>query len=212
MTFTRLSEIVHEWMGWCPNASMTKAKNSSDAGLPFPAGNPLTKSPGPSGADGARDPGKLYERTQRGTLIFGAITAAIIIILASMYLFGIVWVTVFVLGIMIIVLAIFSTLTVSVGNDTLRIRFGPVGLIRKSWPLKDIVSVMAVTNPWYYGWGIHFTPHGTLYNVSGYGAVEVRLLSGKTFRIGTGEPEELRCAIEQARSIAIHGPDSPVTL
>ena len=129
----------------------------------------------------------------------------IIIILTSMYLFGIVWVTIFVLGIMIIVLAIFSTLTVSAGEDTLRIRFGPVGLIKKGWPLAEIASVTTVTNPWYYGWGIHWTPNGPLYNVSGFGAVEVRLLSGKTFRIGTDEPEVLRSAIEQARVKKING-------
>jgi len=116
-----------------------------------------------------------------------------------MFLFGIVWVAIAVLGIMIVVLAICSTLTVSLDNDTLRIRFGPVGLIRKSWPLAEIASVTAVTNPWYYGWGIRWTPRGPLYNVlSGYGAVEILLCSGKTFRIGTGEPESLKLAIEQA--------------
>lgn len=206
MTFARISEIIHEWMGWCPNAHMTKAKNSSDAGHTVPAGNPLKKNPGPSGTDGSKKPREgLYDHTQRGLVVMGAVTAVIIIILASMYLFGIVWVTIFVLGIMIIVLAIFSTLTVSVGEDTLRIRFGPVGLIKKGWPLAEIASVTTVTNPWYYGWGIHWTPNGPLYNVSGFGAVEVRLLSGKTFRIGTDEPEVLRSAIEQARVKKING-------
>ena len=200
MTNARISEIIHEWMGWCPNARMTKAKNSSDAGHFFPASNTLTKNPGPSGTDGSGKPREgLYDHTQRGLVIMGAVTAVIIIILASMYLFGIVWVTIFVLGIMIIVLAIFSTLTVSVGEDTLRIRFGPVGLIKKSWPLAEIASVTTVTNPWYYGWGIHWTPNGPLYNISGFGAVEVRQLSGKAFRIGTDEPEILSKAIEHAR-------------
>jgi phage-related holin len=128
------------------------------------------------------------------------VTAAIILILASMYLFGIVWVAVAVLGIMIIVLAISSTLTATVTDDALRIRFGPVGLIRKSWPMAEIASVTAVTNPWYYGGGIRWTSHGTLYNVSGYGAVEVRLLSGKSFRIGTDEPEVIRRVIEDTRA------------
>lgn len=197
---TRVSGIILEWMGWCPHANQMMAKNSEDAGFTFSDGDPLSKSPGPSRAESQGKPrGGLYDHTQRGLVIIGAITAVIIIILASMYLFGIVWVTIFVLGIMIIVLAIFSTLTVSVGEGTLRIRFGPVGLIRKSWPLAEIASVTTVTNPWYYGWGIHWTPNGPLYNVSGFGAVEVRLLSGKTFRIGTDEPEVLRSSIEQAR-------------
>jgi hypothetical protein len=179
---------------------MMKVKNSSDAGLSFTAGNPLAKSPGPSGAGGSRDRKKLYERTQRGTLILGLVTAVGMVILASMYLFGIVWVAVFVLGILVVLVAIFSTLTVTVTDETLKFHFGPIGLFKKSWPLADIVSVTSVTNPWYYGWGIRFTPHGTLYNVSGYGAVEVRLITGKTFRIGSGEPDTLCTAIEQARA------------
>jgi len=140
----------------------------------------------------------LYEHTQRGSLIIGAVAAAVFLILATMYFFGPVLVTIIVLAIMLFTLAICSTLTVSADADALRIRFGPVGVIRKSWPMSDVESVTAVTNPWYYGWGIHLTPHGTLYNVSGYGAVEVRLYTGKTFRIGTDEPEVLKHAIEQA--------------
>jgi len=195
-----ISEIIHGRLGWCPNSYMIKAKSGDSYGLNFRAGNLLAKSHGPSGADRSGKPREWwYEHTQRASLIIGSVTAAIIILLASMYLFGIVRVTLLVLGIMVFVLAIFSTLTVSVCDDTLRIRFGPVGLIRKSWPLAEIASVTAVTNPWYYGWGIRWTPHGLLYNVSGFGAVEVRLNSGKTFRIGTDEPEALHHAIEQAR-------------
>jgi hypothetical protein len=198
---TKISKIANEWLGWCPNANMLKAKSGGDAEFSFSAGNPLAKSPGPSGADRSGKPWKWwYEHTQRGSHIFVAVCVAIIILVASMYLFEMVWVTVLVLGIMIFVLATFSTLTVSICDDTLRIRFGPAGLIRKSWPVADIASVTMVTNPWYYGWGIRWTPHGPLYNVSGYGAVEVRLLSGKMFRIGTDEPESLCRAIEKART------------
>jgi hypothetical protein len=100
---------------------------------------------------------------------------------------------------MVFVLAIFSTLTVLAGADIIRIRFGPIGLIQKSWPVSEIASVTTVINPWYYGWGIHWTPHGPLYNVSGRNAVEILLFSGNTFRIGTDEPEALKTAIEQAR-------------
>lgn len=194
-----LAETIKRHLGWCPDAHMTRAKGSDGAGHTFRSGNPSAKSPGPSGIDGSGRPGGgSYEQTQWGSVIIGSVTAAIILILGSMFLFGIVWVAIAVLGIMIVVLAICSTLTVSLDNDALRIRFGPVGLIRKSWPLAEIASVITVTNPWYYGWGIRWTPRGPLYNVSGYGAVEVLLLSGKTFRIGTGEPDALKLAIEQA--------------
>jgi len=37
-----------------------------------------------------------------------------------------------------------------------------------------------------------------LYNVSGFDAVEIKLRTGKKFRIGTDVPQELEKAIEQA--------------
>jgi hypothetical protein len=196
--FVRISETIRRYLGWCPNAPVIKAK-SGGAVLEVRAANPVTKSPGPSGsAQSGKPRDGRYEHTQRGFLIVGAVTAAILIILASMYLFGVVWVAVLVLGILVFALAICSTLTVTAGDDALRIRFGPIGLIRKSWPMAEIASVSTVTNPWYYGWGIRWTPRGPLYNVSGYGAVEVRLLSGKIFRIGTDEPDTLVKSIRSA--------------
>ncbi len=195
-----LYKILENYLGWCPNGHSMNAKNRDGAGSVFLAGSPVVKNPGPSGVDRAGIPsGGRYEHTQRGTLIIGAVSAAIILILTTMYLFGIVWVSVLVLGIMAFVLTICSTLTVSADADILRLRFGPIGLIQKSWPISEIVSVTTVINPWYYGWGIRWTPHGSLYNVSGRHAVEILLFSGKTFRIGTDEPEALKTAIEQAR-------------
>ena len=44
------------------------------------------------------------------------------------------------------------------------------------------------------------TPHGVLYNVSGFDAVEIKLRTGKKFRIGTDVPQELDAAIRQALS------------
>jgi len=166
-----------------------------------PGGNRLRRKFRPAGIASGRPGDWWYEHTQRGALIIGSVSIVAIIILATMYFFGIVWVAALVLGIMIFILAIMSTLTVSVCDGTLQIRYGPVGLIRKRWPVTDIASVTAVTNPWYYGWGIRVTPHGTLYNISGYGAVEIRMLDGKTFRIGTDEPEALGKAIESSRAM-----------
>jgi hypothetical protein len=73
-----------------------------------------------------------------------------------------------------------------------------VGLVQKEWPLHEIVSVTPVKNPWYYGFGLRYTPHGWLYNVSGRHAVEVLLESGSKVRIGTDEPEKLARAISHA--------------
>jgi len=52
-----------------------------------------------------------------------------------------------------------------------------------------------VTNPWWYGWGIHLTPSGWLYNVGGARAVQLDLHNGRSLRVGTDEPERLCEAI-----------------
>jgi hypothetical protein len=92
---------------------------------------------------------------------------------------------------------VFSRLTVEIADGELRVVFGP-GWTAKRVRLEEIRSVTAVRNPWWYGWGIRLTPHGALYNVSGRDAVEVRLRTGKRFRVGTDEPDVLERALREA--------------
>ncbi len=198
MTF--LVDFIRKKIGWCPNANRLTTKTRNNIPSTPGVGKRLVINPGPAGSDRSGKPwGWEYEHTQRGALIIAAVAAVILIIIASMLVFGPVWVTVIVAGVMILALAMFSTLTVSVQQDALRIWFGPIRLIRKSWPISEISSVTTVTNRWYYGWGIRWTPTGPLYNVAGLKAVEITLVSGKMFRIGTDEPEELKRAIEKAQ-------------
>ena len=100
-------------------------------------------------------------------------------------------------GIWAVVLLLFSTLTVSVDDDSLRAVFG-VGLIRKRVRFANVASFSQVRNPWYYGWGIHVYPGGTVYNASGLSAIEFRMSSGRYVRIGTEEPEALSSVLAQA--------------
>jgi len=94
------------------------------------------------------------------------------------------------LVLLVAVMLLMGTLTVDVDNTCVRISFG-VGLIRKSFRLDEIASVRPVRNHWWWGWGIRLIPGGWLYNVSGLDAVELVLKSGKSFRIGTDEPQRL---------------------
>ncbi len=202
---TRVSDVIRGWLGWCPNRHMMTTK-ARDPGYGFPDRSRLMKTPGAPGIGGAGAPDNTtYEHTQRGMLIISAVSAAIVLILTISVFAGFVWVVGIVVAILVFVLSIMSTLTVSVGSDRLRIRFGPVGLVRKEWQLSDIVSARAVMNSWYYGWGIRWTPHGPLYNVSGFQAVEVLLATGKSFRIGTDEPDALKTAIERASGTSSPG-------
>jgi len=79
-----------------------------------------------------------------------------------------------------------------------KIKFG-YGIFRKRFALKEIISAEAVKNHWYYGWGIRrrLIPPMWIYNVSGFDAVEIKMRNGKTYRIGTDEPQRLEQAIKQ---------------
>ena len=96
-----------------------------------------------------------------------------------------------------IVIGIFTRLTVAVDDQMIKIQFG-LGVIRKVFRLKDIEAYCVVKNPWYYGWGIRFTPRGWLFNVSGFSAIELQMKSGKRYRIGTDDPDNLAKALDEA--------------
>jgi hypothetical protein len=93
---------------------------------------------------------------------------------------------------------LFSSLTVKVTDQELVFYFGP-GFWERRFALDDIVSVEAVRTSPLYGWGIRYTPHGWLYNVSGLRAVEVTVRGEEQLRIGTDEPEALKAALNRGR-------------
>ena len=101
-----------------------------------------------------------------------------------------------IMAFILFMLASFVTLQVIIDGEYLRIKFG-FGIFQKKFSLNDITSVKTVKNHWYYGWGIRIWlwPKMWIYNVSGFDAVEIKLKNGKTYRIGTDEPEKLEQTI-----------------
>ncbi len=138
-----------------------------------------------------------YRHTQVGYLIIAAMVAVMVWIGVVLANAGINWTAIGGLAVIAVALVFFSSLTVVIGEDEVEARFGP-GPIRKRFKLNEIESCQVVMNHWYYGWGIRLTPHGLLYTVSGLDAVEIKLRTGKRFRIGTDVPQELEAAIRQA--------------
>ena len=138
-----------------------------------------------------------YKHTQVGYLIITVMAAVMVLIGVVLANAGINWIAIGVLVVIAVALVLFSSLTVVIWEEELEARFGP-GPIRKRFKLNEIESCQVVKNHWYYGWGIRLTPHGVLYNVSGFHAVEIKLRTGKKFRIGTDAPRELEEAIMQA--------------
>lgn len=140
----------------------------------------------------------VYRRTQFGTVNVATLVAAIGLVMLISGRAGWHPVSMTVVGILGICLLLFSSLTIDIDHRRLRCFFGP-GLIWRDFPLLEIAAARPVRNPWYYGWGIRLTPHGWMFNVSGLDAVELELVQGRRFRIGTYDPETVVRAITQAR-------------
>ena len=71
------------------------------------------------------------------------------------------------------------------------------------WSLLAIIVIWIASSPhrepirirWWHGWGIHLTPYGWLYNVSGFDAVAITLRDGRKVAFGTDDPDGLTTAI-----------------
>jgi hypothetical protein len=141
-----------------------------------------------------------YKHTQIGYLILITFGAAILFLIYLTIVTNFNLFTWVILIILLICLGLFATLTVKVNDRIIEIQFG-LGIIRKTFSLKDINVYRVVKNPWYYGWGIHFTSRGWLFNVSGFSAIELEMKNGRIYRIGTDDVEGLAKAIEEALSL-----------
>ena len=96
---------------------------------------------------------------------------------------------------------LFYRLVVTVDERCVRAAFG-IGWIAKRVPVSDIVATEIVRTRLRWGWGIHWTPAGWLYNVGGRHAVRLVLASERPLLIGSDEPQALQAAIDTARARA----------
>jgi hypothetical protein len=138
-----------------------------------------------------------YEHTQIGyftiCVLFGAaIFVAVTGILTSAR--GGVLISAMIEVILLISAIVFGKLTIKIDGDTLKACFA-MGLICKKVPLAEIAACEPIRIRWWYGWGIHLTPYGWLYNVSGLEAVVITLRDGRKFALGTDDPHDLVDAI-----------------
>ena len=139
-----------------------------------------------------------YEHTQRAYLLHWIVTPLILIVLVGMFSGGAtpwLWILVTVLVVSFTWLVVtFSMLTVIVDGDQIRVYFGR-GWPRRTVSKREVTTVVPVRNQWWHGLGIWIIPKGTLWNVWGLDAVELRLESGRVFRIGTDDADGLTAAI-----------------
>ena len=98
--------------------------------------------------------------------------------------------------VLVLVALLFYRLKVEINDSAITLTFG-VGIIKKRIELSQIQSIEAVKNKFWYGWGIRLTPHGWLWNIAGYDAVELTYKQSKRkFRIGCEDSAELKAAID----------------
>ena len=138
-----------------------------------------------------------YEHTQIGHVIIWSLLA--IILIASGGLIGHHPPPVIVSIILLVCVVLFYKLKITIENETLCASFGP-GIIRKRVRVAEIVGCEPIRIRWWYGWGIHLTPNGWLYNVSGFDAVAITMRDGRKFALGTDDPPGLTEAIRAAIS------------
>lgn len=136
---------------------------------------------------------KTYQHTQSGATMLGSLGAAVLILAIMSIMFHPLIIPMVVIG---TAAWMFRSMTVEISNAELTWYFGS-GFPRKSVPLSDVASAEVIRTSFLNGWGIHYTPRGWLYNVSGYGAVAVGMKNGKRFCLGTDEPEELARQLNQ---------------
>ena len=99
--------------------------------------------------------------------------------------------------ILLVCLVLFYRLKITIDDDNLCASFG-ARVIRKTVRLAEIMRCEPIRIRWWYGWGIHLTPRGWLYNVSGFDAVAITLRNGKKFALGTDDPQGLMAAIRDS--------------
>jgi len=142
----------------------------------------------------------MYEHTQRAApwlpiLVCIFLLGMLILMISTGEMVGalVVLVVTLIVGAAVI---IGSRLTVRVLANSLTATFG-WGWPRRTVPFSEVVETDIVRNRWWYGFGIRVIPGGTLWNVWGLDAVELRLTSGRVAQIGTDEPEALLAAIRR---------------
>lgn len=141
-----------------------------------------------------------YKRTQIGHVIIWSVLAIIVIadgglIGSSSHREPPVIVSI----ILLVCIVLFYKLRITIEDDTLCLSFG-IGTIRESAPVADIAACEPIRIKWWYGWGIHLTPYGWLYTVSGFDAVAITLRDGRKFALGTDDPYGAVDAIRRSSS------------
>lgn len=142
-----------------------------------------------------------YRHTQFGWVIVGAtalgmaVAFGLTLLLPSGAMRAPWWTPLLLVALLGLALVLFGWLTVEVDAREVRLRFG-IGVIRKAMPIADIVRCDRLRIRLWWGWGLHWTPSGWLYNVSGREAVRLEFNRERPIVIGSDDADGLMAAID----------------
>ncbi|MEM1181417.1 MAG: hypothetical protein AAGM22_23945 [Acidobacteriota bacterium] len=148
----------------------------------------------------AQSPQEFYRHTQFGTVVAGALGLGLALCLGLSAAMG--WPLSLLVPAVLTAAALFlfHSLTTVVTSKDVRIAFGP-GLISKTIPISDITNATPTRGNALWGWGIRYVPRlGWMWNVSGFDVVKLDLANGKSFGVGTSDPQGLTTSIREARA------------
>jgi hypothetical protein len=111
-------------------------------------------------------------------------------------------------GLLALGLALFSTLTVVVDPEEIRVRFG-IGFYQRTVPLADVIRCDLVRTKVWWGVGLRWTPAGWLYNIGGRDAVRLELARERPVMIGSNDAERLKAVIDA--QLALRGTRATTT-
>ena len=130
-----------------------------------------------------------------GTALALLVAIALIATLSAATLRAAPWLVAGLFAIVGVAFALFYRLRVDIDGSRLRAAFG-VGIVSRTIDLADIRRADVVRTRVWWGYGVHVTPSGWLYNVAGRWAVRLELRSERPIMIGTDEPDALKAAID----------------
>lgn len=148
-----------------------------------------------------------YAHTQRSPI-------ALVILLGAGFLLAGAWLTretspvvataLAIIGATVVVLSFcFGSLTVMVTDDELRLRYGPLPLFRRTFPLASIETVQRGRSALIDGWGIHYVPgRGWTYNLWGTECVVLNV-NGRLVRVGSDDADALAAHLQSRVNAAV---------
>ena len=137
-----------------------------------------------------------------GTLVgFALATFVLIVVVSPATRSAVPWLPWVLLAVLAGAFLLVGWMRVRVDDSVVRAVMG-IGLLRRTVELADIRKADVVRTRVWWGWGVHLTPAGWLYNVGGRWAVRLELVSERALMIGSADPGGLHDAIEAARAAA----------